>query len=465
LRAYAAFSGGDEGLKQHVKFANLNNSRKRSLLASLDRCVDLEDAFKGKSEIWKRALFNMNPMATANRKQYPNVAQFAERLRNQPKSLKTFNSKLQGAIDRNDFNQTMALCKMRPSLFAQKLNHLCGVFGTMVIPEFLKVNPSVKHLIAAYNRFANYEKTGGATILAGQDASNVTTYKTANNVTASQAATITEMLLNHLKVTLKESNEKVFIDPKLYYRPLATNNRAANFSLDVKAIGTTESLPEDAKVVRAYVHWHGKSDIDLSAHALVNGRWKKIGWDSSYNSVGITYSGDNTGHSNKNAEYFDVELDVAHANGVEWVLCNAFVYRGNAFGNWRSKGGVQVGYMIRQHPESNEHWLPETVKQALDMTTNARNTWAYAIHIPTRSFVYLDVNLSQASNVSTGNDAQAVLDYIETIFSPKADKISWVKLNQGHLLNLMYPNTVDSVEEADLVFDENVGLDQIAVIM
>ena len=57
LRIYAAYSNGDEGLKENTKFKKPNNAIKRSLMRTLDSCYDLEESFKTYREVWLRVLF------------------------------------------------------------------------------------------------------------------------------------------------------------------------------------------------------------------------------------------------------------------------------------------------------------------------------------------------------------------------------------------------------------------------
>ena len=102
LRAWSAYSGGDEGLKENTRFKNPSKRQRVLLMRTLDACSDLEDSFKSQRERWLRLLFVLHPNTAEHRKRYPRLADHADRLRNQPKTLRTFNSRVESAMERKD---------------------------------------------------------------------------------------------------------------------------------------------------------------------------------------------------------------------------------------------------------------------------------------------------------------------------------------------------------------------------
>lgn len=457
LRIYAAYSGGDEGLKNSTKFKKPSAAIKRSLLKTLDGCYDLEESFKTYREPWLRVLFYLNPLTTDNKTKFKNLAKWTSALRNEPKTLQTFNSKVEAAIKNKDV-KIFDLLEKRKGVFMRRLNQLYSVFGMDAIDKFILSEPSFHQLIDVYNYFSDRSETKvRAVVLANQTKSEVTTFGALEAIDPKVVEFIQARLKTAIYFRIKPTDKKVFIDRLLYYRPLATNNRASSFSLDSKSIGTVEKLPDDGKIIRCYVHWVGSSDIDLSGFVIFNGgNMEKVGWNGKHTLTNaITYSGDNTGHSAKNAEYLDLNVPELQKLGAEWVIVDARVYRGSTFDKWKGEG-VHAGWMKRNYPEANPQWLPETVENATKLSSDSNSAYLMAVHIPSKNLVYMDVAINNSNIVSSNDDAVKMKIFLEkfVILDSGSDKIEWKKLAQGHVLNLLSKNVVSNIEEAEIVFDD-----------
>lgn len=465
LRIWAAYSGGDEGLKTNTRFKSPNARQKRVLLATINGAKNIEESFKMNREMWLRLLFYINPMSASNRKSYPEVAHYTDLLRNSPKVLRTFDSRVEELLGNKDIS-VLDLLKTRRNSFMRRLDHTVRVFGITAVEKWLETNPNLLNLVTAYNVFSDRDKKqdGRGVVLASQAKSEVVTYKALEPLDTKLVLTIKSLLLvaiNNVKNSELEG-KKVFIDRTLYYRPLAMNNRAASLSLDGKANGTVEALPK-GKVVRMYVHWHGTSDIDLSGIALTTDNDSvKIGWNGSHNLNGaIVYSGDNTGYADKNAEYLDISIDKLPAN-VEWVIADATIYRGKtSYANYNGK--ARAGWMMRTSPEANQHWLPETLDHSVVLNSDSRVAYLLALHVPTRSIVYLDMSMG-SKNISSSEDTIKMKMFLETFVTldDGSEDIKWDKINQGHIVNCLAGNIVTTKEEADIVFDENTPWESIS---
>lgn len=462
LRVYSAYCGGDEGLKENTVFKNPSSRQVRLLSNTLDNCYNLEEAFKIDREKWLRLLFFLNPLTERNMKLRPNLGKYAFLLRNNPKELRTFNSRVEELLGKKDV-QVLELLKKRPKAFMRRLDHTVRIFGMDAISKWLETNPDLSSSVSTYNHFTDRDKKqdGRGAVLAGQGASNVVTYDAQEPLDTKLVSNIKNILLNKIQTTknneLKE--KKVFIDRALYYRPLAINNRASSLSLDGKANGSVEIVPE-GNTVRMYVHWTDRHDIDLSALMLTtDNEFTKVGWDSYHQNGGVVYSGDNTGYGPKNAEYMDITPSNLPKN-AEWIILEARIYRGpNNFAGFTE---CRTGWMLREEPESNELWLPETIDHSILLNNKAKTAFAMAFHAPTRSIVYLDLAMG-ANQVSGKEDAVKMKMYLESFVTldDGSDLIKWDKLNQGHVLHSISNNIVDKPEDADLVFDENTTYETI----
>lgn len=459
LRIWASYSGGDEGLKTNSKFKNPNSRQRKIMLNTLEGSKNLEESFKMNREIWLRVLFYLNPMAPAISKEFPTVSRYANLLRNQPKELRTFNSRVEEFLNKKDI-LVLDLLKTRRGVFMRRLDHTVRLFGITAINKWLETSPDMLSLVTAYNVFTDRDKSqdGRGVVLASQDKSEVVTYKALEPLDSKLVANIKNVLLVAINKAENAdfANKKVFIDRSLYYRPLAMNNRGASLSLDGKVNGTVEVAPA-GKVIRMYVHWEGSSDIDLSGLVLTNdGGYSKVGWDGSHKLTNsIVYSGDNTGHSAKNAEYLDISVNELPSN-TEWVISLANIYRGPS--NYAGYNGkTRAGWMVRKHAEANSHWLPETLDHSVVLNSTSKTAYLMALHVPTRSLVYLDLSMGN-SNIATSEDAIKMRMFLQTFVTVDdgSEGVNWDKINQGHIVNCLAKNNlVESKEEADLVFDEN----------
>lgn len=465
LRIWAAYSNGDEGLKENTKFKNPSSKQRRILLSTLDGCYDLEESFKTYREPWLRVLFYLNPATKAHTAKYPNVSLFATTLRNNPGMLKTFNSRLESMLASKDLG-IFAVLKKRKGVFMRRLDHLVRIFGMQAVTEFLDTNPNLEQLITIYNHFADRGSAKErAAILASQSKSTLTTYGALEALPEKLVNDIRSCVLTAIRARTRK--KKVFIDRTLYYRPIAQNNRASSVSLTSKAIGSVERIDDDAKTIRAYVHWHGRNDIDLSAMIITSDNDViKVGWNGGHhNSGAVVYSGDNTGHSSRNAEYIDINVEKMPDNW-EWIILDANVFRGDTFKGWRPSWGVYAGWMLRQRPEQNAHWLPETIDHAIKLQSDAKSAYLLAIHAPSKNVVFLDMD-NRSSRITTPEDALKFRIFLDkfVVLDTGSTEISWTKIAQGHILNVLAQEVVDTPDTAEVVFDENTTWEQVSRIL
>ncbi len=466
LRIWSAYSGGDEGLKENTKFKNPKAFQRRVLLRTLDQCTNLEESFKIYREKWLRLLYFLNPLEKKKAITYPHLHRFAGLLRNEPKKLRTFNSYVEEKLANNDIS-VLELLKKRKGAFMRRLDHLVRTFGLRAIGTWLECNPTFLQMVNTYNHFTDRDKeqAGRGAVLASQSKSEVVTYDALAPLDTKVVSTIKVNLLDKLKSIDPESlpQEKAYIDRALYYRPLATNNRASSFSLQGKAVGTVEKIKDSAKTIRMFCHWEGRYDIDLSGMIIDNqNNVTKVGWNGNHHfQEAVIYSGDNQGYADKNAEYLDIVPSKLPSN-TEWVIVDSVVYSGPKFKGQK----VHAGWMTRQFPEANDHWLPQTISNATSIQSDSKSAYLMALHVPSNNIVYLDLSM-QNTNVTSAEDAlrmRIFLDQFVTLDNGE-DEIQWDKINQGHVIDLLFNNKTTDAKEADIVFDENTTWEQVSTYL
>jgi hypothetical protein len=470
LRIWAAYSGGDEGLKENTRFRKPTARQKRVLLATLNECYNTEESFKLYREQWLKVLFYLNPQAGSNAKKYEQTAWFANLLRNEPKSLRTFNSRVEELFNSKN-PEVLSLLQKRPSAFARRLDHAVRVFGYEAVEKWTATGPGLTQLVSTYNHFTDRDQAKErSAVLASQSKSEVVTYDALAPLDKKLVSRIKDSLMTRIRAVGDRptplAGKRVYIDRSLYYRPLATNNRASSMSLDGRANGTVEAVPakSGSNTVRLYVHWEGRHDIDLSAFIIdADNNVVKVGWNGRHHSAeAVVYSGDNTGYSAKNAEYIDVNLGKLQKN-AEWIVVEARIFRGpNTFKKW-SPGRVRAGWMLRAKPEANQHWLPETIDHSVVLESASSTAYLMALHVPTKNVAYLDVAMGNAI-VSTNEDAVKMRTFLENIVTldDGSPEVKWDKINQGHIIHVLAPNRVEKREEAEVVFDENTTWESIS---
>lgn len=466
LRLWSAYSGGDEGLKANTRFKSPSARHRRVLLATLERCTDMEDSFKSHREKWLRLLFLLHPGTEDNRRRCPEVAAYADRLRNDPASLRTFQSRVEALIVARD-PKLFELLSRRPGAFMRRLDHLVRSFGIEAMLAWLELDLSFAQLVTVYNHFSGRgeAQAGRAAVLAGAGQSELVTYKALEPLPGALVATIKERLMARLRrFAVDELVGPVAIDRGLYFTPLATNNRASSLSLDSKAIGSAVPYP-DGQTLRIYVHWEGKSDIDLSGFTISGqNEVVKVGWNGAHKSGDfIVYSGDNTGLAEKNAEYLDINT-ARVPPGIEWIIVEARIYRGpESFRGY--KGAARMGWMSRRAPEANTHWLPKTIERALVLENEGKVAYLMAYHPGSRQIIYLDMSMGSAQ-VSSAQDALRMRLFLEKFAAVDSDhSISWDRLNQGHILELLSGALGEDPERAEVRFDETTSAEQVSRLM
>ena len=464
LRIWSAYSGGDEGLKENTRFKNPNSKQRRILMNTLNDCYNLEDSFKAYREKWLRLLHYLHPMTKENMSSYPILGEFTVKIRNNPKSLLTFNAKVEKAIAEKD-TAIFDLLARRKGVFTRRLDHLIRVFGVEAFDRWIELDGiSTMNLVTAYNHFTDRDKKqeGRSAILASQSQSQMVQYTALEPLSSKLVSHIKTSILD--KIRSFRIDRKVYIDRSLYYTPINMNNRASSLSLDSKAIGGTEVYTEQ-ETLRMYVHWQGRTDIDLSGFVIdSDNNVTKVGWNGNHKfGNAIVYSGDNTGYSTRNAEYLDINTK-SIPNGTEWIIVEARIYSGpRSFAGYNGK--CRMGWMSRKYPEANDHWLPKTIENARIVNNSARTAYLMAYHPATKNVVYLDMAMG-SQMVSTAQDAMKMRMFLESfvVLDDGSDDINWNKLNLGHILNLTH-DVVEAQDEATVVFDENTNMEEITSLI
>ena len=124
-----------------------------------------------------------------------------------------------------------------------------------------------------------------------------------------------------------------------------------------------------------------------------------------------------------------------------------------------------MGWMSREQPEADRHWLPQTIRHAQVIANEGKVAYLMAYHPASKGIVYLDMSMGEA-RVSTAQDAIRMRLFLERIASVQADhERSWERLNQGHILELLAGTTTDAQDHAEVVLGHDTTAEQVSALM
>jgi hypothetical protein len=214
---------------------------------------------------------------------------------------------------------------------------------------------------------------------------------------------------------------ETWIDPELKNVPVPTNMRSMSDALKPTIRGQRTAIGnQNAKVVRAYVHWFdetGSEDIDLSATLIGMGKSCVVGWNGHHNHTAekeqiSTYSGDVRCRRGACAEYIDLHFANALKAGYKYAVIDARNYRGKGFNTMKE---CVFGYMEREKPQSNAVFKPDTLANSILLQCESTTVIVAVIDLETQEYIFLDLDQSGIPVASANFDAimEAIRPYCE----------------------------------------------------
>ena len=240
----------------------------------------------------------------------------------------------------------------------------------------------------------------------------------------------------------------VWIDEDLKKIPLPSNMRSMNAALRPTIRGQRVPIGnQNAKVIRAFVHWfdeHGNRDIDLTATYIGMGKTEHVGWNGHHNSKFGCYSGDIRHRKGACAEYIDINVDTALAEGFKYVVLDARNYNG---GTLEEITDCVFGYMERENAKAGEIFVPKTLANTVRLRSASSNTIVAVVDLETREYIFLDIDQDGIPVASANFDKimAAIKPYTEL---PKFSVYDLLKLHADTRGNI-----VEKREDAETQFD------------
>jgi hypothetical protein len=438
LRIATAMSGGDTSLpkvppkeiklnrwssvkspnpeREKFKFKNFTRKERRYLLELLESTHCKAEEAVLKEGRWIRLGEKLHPGEYADK--YPKAFKMFSQLRND--RVRSWYSELEGAF-RQSTEKGLQVLSQRPGELVRRLDWLVRTKDVPVVMDaFSVIAPKVSNKVL-YETLGHFEKrtrpVHNRTIMVkgARKRTKLPDLPAISN-------TVVERIQDTIKHSLQEKFSKleplgsVWIDPELSKIPVPTNMRSVSDALRPTVRGQRVPIGnQDAKVIRAYVHWqddHGREDIDLTATFLGMGKIEHIGWNGVRNSQTLgCYSGDVRHRRGSCAEYIDINVKEALKAGYKYVVMDANNFNGRGFNTLE----CAFGYMEREHPKANEIFKPSTLANAVKLQSTASTILVAVIDLETQEYIFLDIDKSGLPVTSTDFNGlmEAIKPYCE----------------------------------------------------
>ncbi len=230
------------------------------------------------------------------------------------------------------------------------------------------------------------------------------------------------------KMALLPNIGSCYVDEELKKIPLPTNMRSLSESLTPQIRGQRTPIG-DSKVVRPYIHWfdeNGNEDLDLHAFLIGDKNSVSVGYNGVHNSKFGLYSGDVRHRRGACAEYIDIDFDIALKHGYDYLIMVVHNFQQRPLSTMKD---CVSGFMLRDNPKQNHTWLPETITNAIKLTSEAQMCLIGAYDIKTKEYIHLDLDFNTFSRYINGSSSTELMKAIEPyIVDPKLsiyDLLTW----------------------------------------
>lgn len=422
LRVAVYMSGGDVNLRKNTKnktlFKKFTRKERRMILELLEstRCDESEAVLKLSK--WIRLGEILHPGEYKNK--FPKSFNMFRRLRND--KVISWNASVDKEF-KKDLESGLKKLSERPGEFFRRIDALVRK-NTNQIDKILTYVRSVGTKVSNKVLFETYEHFGKRANKS--DFRSITLSGSRSNFSLPPLERLSEYTIKSIQRSIKDSLKmkfkelpkmsNIWIDEELKNIPMPRNMRSVSSSLTPIIRGERIKMKnKDAKVVRAFVHWFdekGNQDLDLTAIFIGENKVEHIGWNGGHNSVLGCYSGDVRNKKGACAEYVDIKIDKALANGFKYVIMDVRNYNSTGFNSLPQCVG---GCMEREDAINGEVWLPKTIEGSMRIQSESNSTIMFAFDLEKMEYIVLDVD--SIGNVASSN-FQAISDSIREYCEP-----------------------------------------------
>lgn len=470
LRVITYLSEGDVSLAENTKFRSLPRSARKKFVATLENVINEDDINRHKNK-WGKLFHSLH--VGEYKTKAPKVFKIAQKIR-ENKSLETFNSKVEAALDSKNATEILDLLSKRPGEFARRLDHILRLHErsrTKTIETFLSVADKIStrvlfQLLGHFNARKGSNTIDKRVVFPKGSVAKAIILR--NELPAFGDATVRKLVNGIEKVLVGKFAEgedlgKVYLDPKLKTCPLPLQQRSASAGMFTVARGTRMSLG-NKDTVRMFIHWIG-SDVDLSAsfHKEDFTMVDQVSYTKLKGSrVNAVHGGDITRAPAPDgaAEFVDFSIKDALEKGVRYVVMHVYSFSNI---NYCEMESCYAGWMMKSKPKANEIYDAKRVDQKIDLASESKIAIPVVFDLATKEAVWCDlVTRDRGGSIGPINletNKASVTDLLEAMLSLD-NKPTLHQLFRLHA-EARGAEFVDKAEDADTVFSWEVAEGQV----
>jgi hypothetical protein len=400
LRIAASLSNGDVSLRTNIKFRNFKRSERRLLLSLLEETNNIEDDFALKPRNWKNLLKLLHPSDY----KFNKVLKAYDELYNN--RCKTFDSKLQFAIDNNNEKKVSLLLKSRAGIFARKLHEMYAIYGKKTFTDFSEVVNSLNtHKLVSLKKY--FETINDRKFLIIPPKGNWNKAQIIKNTKKVISKNdlifildiLTKSIVKKVELSVKDG---VLLDDKTKEVKLQTNDqKLANYGR-----GTSFDIPENINFIRTASFWKGNNTYNIffdNSWNFFDANWKDKGsccWNNEgcddngqTKDIGAIFSGDPTNSKDlegRACQMIDLYIDKLINQGVRYAVWNILSYSTIPFD---CVDEVFAALQWGENPEEGKLYDPRRTQMSFPVTGQNLTKYIAYIDLVERKLIYMDADL------------------------------------------------------------------------
>ena len=419
LRLSAALNEGDVSLAEDTRIKNMSRPMRRAFVSKLEQLFSttsdsqqlIENLFTYKEQ-WTKLAHAMH--VGEYQKQCPLAYAALQKVRSNAKG-ESFLARTEKLTRASKVVEASAELAKRPGVFCRQLNRLLvsakrseiqtvldqfsKAAASVSTPVLLQTHAKFKHDHASQKHIV-LPKGGLGRVFVKHHDKNTVSEKTA----AAVVKTIEDVLIARFKHG--PSLGRVYIQDEMVLQHVPFAQRSASKALKTVAKGS-RFVREDDKPTLRFFTWWNESGVDKQGKTINVGRVDidlSVGiFDASYNLIaqcayydlrgaGMAHSGDITSAPHGAAEYIDVNVEQLKKSyqGAAYVgqLISSFTNQ-----PYSDIPECYAGWMEREQPQNGEIFEPSTVKNKVDITSNATQVLTFLYDIERKEYIWADLAL------------------------------------------------------------------------
>ena len=451
----------DLSLKDSVKF-RLKTSDKRAFMNLIEGRGNIAEDMMRHRERWLRLGFLLSPGSAKNREKFPKTAQAFDQLRNDQKSIPTFNRQMEYAVRHSSVDQQVVdLITERPGEYLRRFDALLSRAQDpqLVLNGLRKiVSRTNERLLLDMRKYLGSRNGLRQRVFFPKGRVNRAQVVPDNRPpidpsVINEAIGIIDTDLAR-RYAEKEAMGRVFIDPLLRGILMPFNRRGDSSTSSAFVKGSRYPLSPETKFVRLFAWWHnreaGRVDVDASAvfldETFTNTTY--VNFHNYSGQTGAMHSGDIQDAPNGAVEFIDLDLDVIakNSNGKRYIALSVLSYTGQSFDSFECFAGL----MERDGLKSGMAFEPESVRLRIDLKTG-KQTIPLMIDLKERVLIFTDLVTGNAAMRSVASEQPKQMALMQAMLSlpdRKATLYDLVSLNA-----MARGEIVSDRDKADRVFD------------